>query len=149
VFLADAAGNTLVLDRDGVARAGIRSILHIGPTADTIAPVLTALRFNPDSIDTRQGPATARVELSASDNLSGVKSVEVVLMSPSGTVSHSGSAIFPPAKEVTGTIDLTFPQSSEPGAWRVTSVVIVDAAGNTLSLDQSALASTVGPLQVH
>jgi hypothetical protein len=89
------------------------------------------------------------VELTASDNLSGVKSVEVVLMSPSGTVSHSGSAIFPPAKEVTGTIDLTFPQSSEPGAWRVTSVVIVDAAGNTLSLDQAALASTVGPLQVH
>jgi hypothetical protein len=66
-----------------------------------------------------------------------------VLVSPSGTLSHSGSAIFPPAKEVTGTIDLTFPQSSEPGTWRVASVIVSDAAGNTLVLTEDAMASKV------
>ncbi len=84
-----------------------------------------------------------RVELSASDNLAGVKSVEVVLMNPSGTVSHSGSAIFPPAKEVSGRVELTFPQSSEPGTWRVASVMIVEAAGNTLVMDRDVMAYRV------
>jgi len=147
VFLSDAAGNTLILDSDGVARAGIRPVLRVGSTQDTIPPVLTAFRFSVDTIDTRQGPAAVKVELSASDNFSGVKSVEVVVTSPSGNVSRSGSAIFPPAKEVTGTVDLTFLQYSEPGVWRVASVMLADAAGNTLILDRNAMANSA--LQVR
>lgn len=147
VFLSDAAGNTLVLDAEGVARSGLKANLEVKSTSDTIPPSLTALRFAPEAIDTSQGPATVTVELSATDNFSGVKSAEIVFVSPSGNLKRSGSAVFAPAREITGSIQVTFLQSSEPGVWRVESVMIADAAGNTLILDRNAMANSV--LQVR
>jgi hypothetical protein len=144
VFLADAAGNTLVLDAEGVQRAGIRAKLEMKTTPDTIPPSLTSLRFDPEAIDTRRGPASVKVDFTATDDLSGVRSFEVVLESPSGSAKHGASAVFAPATNINESVRVTFPRSSEAGIWKLRSIVVGDAAGNTLVLDAEALAYKVG-----
>jgi hypothetical protein len=150
VFLSDAAGNTLVLDADGVGESGFRRILEVKSASDLISPNLTALRFTPEAIDTTQGPATVKVQYTATDNLSGVKSFEVVFVSPSEGMKRRGSAVFSPASEVTDSLQISFPRSSEPGVWIVNSVLLADEAGNTLVLDADGAASKgAGKLRVR
>lgn len=148
-FLADAAGNTLALDADGLAGIGVRTALNVRSAQDTVPPSLTALRFAPNVIDTRRGPAEVQVGFKATDNYSGVKSVEVVFASPSKSVNMRGAAEFPPSGEVSGSVKVTFPPNSEPGTWKMETVVLTDAANNTLVLDADALASRAGVLQVR
>ena len=140
VLLGDAAGNTLVLDAEGVVRAGLRTNLEVRPASDTTPPRLTALSFSPDAIDTSRGPATVKVDFTATAS-SSVKHFEVVFLSPSRVTRHHAAAVFAPATEVTGSVDVSFPQSSEQGAWTVASVIVSDDAGNTLVLDADTLAS--------
>jgi hypothetical protein len=139
LFLADAAGNTLVLDTQGLTALGMRTSLEVKSTADTKSPTLTSLRFNPEEIDTSQGPATVKVDFSAADDLSGVKSLEVVFVSPSGSLRRSGSTLFTPATQVTDSLNVSFPAFTESGPWTVSTVLVADAAGNTLLLDESEL----------
>lgn len=141
LLLSDAAGNTLLMDTDGIGGLGFRRTLEVKSASDTISPSLTALRFTPEAIDTTQGPATVKVEYTATDNLSGVSSLEVVFVSPSETTKASGTAKFSPAHEVTDAVAVSFPKSSEPGAWRVESVMVTDAAGNTLLLNADEVPS--------
>jgi len=149
VLLADAAGNTQILDGAGVSGLG-PTTLEVKSRPDTISPSLTALRFTPETIDTTQGPATVKVQYTATDNLSGVQSFEVVFVSPSDGLKRRGSAVFSPAHEVTDAVTVDFPKSSEPGAWRVGSVMVADAAGNTLLLNADEAASKgARRLQVH
>ncbi len=149
VFLSDAAGNTLVLDVAGVTRAGLRTNLVVKSASDTTPPSLTALRFAPEEIDTSQGEATVKVDLSATDDLSGVNYVELSFSSPSGTFKRAGTAKFEPSKSVSTSISITFPRQSEPGQWVLSTVFLSDAGGNTLILDANALASKVRKLQVR
>jgi hypothetical protein len=145
VFLADAAGNTLVLGQEDLSGLGFRTTLDVRSATDTTSPKLTAIHFTPDAINTSAGPATVQVAYAATDDLSGVKSVEVVFVSPSGTIRQSGSGTFSPATSVANSLNVTFPQNSEPGRWMLASVFLADAAGNTLSLDRD-LTATLGSL---
>jgi len=152
VIVADAAGNTLLLDEEGTRGLGFRTALEVRSTSDTdtTPPNLTALRFTPDAIDTSRSAVEVKVEFTATDNLSGVKSIEVVFVSPTGNVSQRASAVFSPAKELAESVTVVFPQSSEPGNWKVGSVIVADAAGNTLVLDGDVAAYKVGKsLQVR
>jgi len=149
VLLADAAGNTLTLDRSGLAGMGVPTTLHVRSAQDMVPPSLATVRFTPNTIDTRKGAAELQVEFKATDNYSGVKSVEVVLVSPSGLVKLRGTGEFPPSGELSGSVKVTFPTQSETGSWKLASMVLADAAGNTLVLDADALASRVGVLRVR
>jgi hypothetical protein len=147
VFLSDVAGNTLVLDEKALAGLVPRMALEVISTQDTESPTLTALRVSPHAIDTETGPATARVEYTAADDISGVRSIEVVFLSPSGSIRRSGLALLTtPAKVVTNSVDVTFPRGSESGRWNLSSVFLSDAAGNTRILDTSAVASMGFPV---
>jgi hypothetical protein len=141
VFLSDAAGNTQVLDEKALGELGRRMVLQVESTQDTISPKLTALRFSPDAIDTVKGPATVRVEYTAIDDLSGVNSIEVVFLSPSGAIRRRGSALLAPTDVVTNFVEVSFPRMSESGRWKLSSVFLSDAVGNTQILDASEVAS--------
>ena len=149
VFMADAAGNTLALDADGLAGKGVSKNLYVTSAQDTAPPMLTSIGFAPQTIDTSRGPAEVHVGIRATDNSSGVQSVEVAFVSPSAAAKVLGSAKLQPAAEVNGSIRLSFPPASEPGIWRMASAVLTDAAGNSLVLDAEALASRVGVLTVR
>lgn len=104
VFLADAAGNTLVLDEAGLAELGVKTTLEVESAIDTIAPELMTLRFKPDSIDTRERAAAVDVEFTASDDITGVRSFEVTFVNLSGTVMQRAAKILAPASKVTDTV---------------------------------------------
>jgi hypothetical protein len=149
VLLADSAGNTLTLDAPGVAQSAFPAALEVTSASDSVRPDLVSLHFAPSSLDTRRGPATLEVEFSATDNLSGVSSFEIVFAGPSGSAKQGGSVVFSPQKAVTKTVSVSFPRSSESGAWRLETAILADAAGNTLVLDSSELTARAGTLEVR
>jgi hypothetical protein len=138
LFVADAAGNTTHLDADQSRRLGLATFINVKSVQDMTPPKLTMLRIAPEIIDTRYSPADAKIMFSASDDLSGVESIEIVFSSPSGVVSHRAKATFPPNRDIAGSVDVNFPAGSELGQWTA-SVLVTDASGNTLHLDREAL----------
>jgi len=149
-FLADAAGNTMVLNAVALRDLGFPIYLQVKSAMDTRSPELTYIRLSPEVIDTSQGEAIVTLEFKATDDLSGVKSAEAAFISPSGVMGPKGSALFSPArKEVTDSVKITFPKSSEAGAWTLSTLILSDAAGNTLVLSPDVLASKVGALYVR
>src|SRR5205807_829284 len=116
VFLMDSAGNTLVLDCDGVA-AKFRNLktLTVSPALDTIPPNIASFAFKPDSINVAAASAVVTVNFTATDDLSGVVSFQAAFSSPSGATSRSGTANFAAALTRTGSVVVTFPRFSEAG----------------------------------
>src|ERR1700682_1502714 len=112
---------------------------------DTAPPQLKALGFSPSSIDTSRGPANVSVNTTVTDNSSGVSYMEITFVDPSGTFVRRGSATFPPALSVSGSLTVTFPQFSVSGAWTVGSVFLADKAGNTQILNPGVLAAAGFP----
>src|SRR5260370_2775212 len=139
VFLGDAAGNTLVLDADGLSGRGFPTRLEVRSVLDTVSPKLAALELSPAQIDTSAGPADVKVNYTATDDLSGVSYVELSFVSPSGVVRRGGSAKFDAAQSVSKSMTVTFPPLSEGGQWTLSTVFLSDAAGNTLVLDAERL----------
>jgi hypothetical protein len=150
VFLADAAGNTLILKAEDLAVLGFPTALHVKSATDTKSPELTSIRLSPEAIDTSQGEVIVTLEFKATDDFSGVKSIEAVFTSPSSMTGPRGLALFSPARlEVSDSVKITFPKSSEAGAWTLSTLVLSDEAGNTLILSPDVLAAKVGVLQVR
>ena len=67
---------------------------------DFTPPTLTAFSFTPTTIDTRSGQAVVTVSVSATDDLSGVRSVSVLFLSPSDRQFHSAFRFLSPATSV-------------------------------------------------
>ena len=150
LFLADAAGNTTILQTSALNDLGFRTTLEVKSAADTGSPQLSSLRFSPEAIDTTQGESIVTVEFKATDDLSGVRIFEATFTAPSGSISYKGHTVFQTAsKEAAGSVQIMIPRSSEAGGWTLSTVVITDNAGNTLVLDADVLASKVGKLQVR
>src|SRR5713226_120653 len=105
-FLSDAAGNTLVLDAISLSAMGLGNTLDVTSARDTSSPKLTTLQFTPHAIDTSSGPAIVKVQYSATDDVSGVRSFEVGFMSPSGTSRQRGTVTLVPATAVNGSVDV-------------------------------------------
>jgi hypothetical protein len=103
---------------------------------DITPPTLTAFSFTPTTINTATGPANVAVSLSATDDLSGVRTIYALFVSPSGRQSHiTVPAFVPPAANVSATATVTFPQFSEAGTWRVAFVFVGDVVGNDSEFD--------------
>jgi hypothetical protein len=145
LYLSDAAGNSLILDDSGLAALNFPTSLTVTSNTDSAPPALTQFSVSPNSISTTSASANVTVNFAATDDLSGVSSLQVTFLSPSGVATQSGTANLNPATTVTGSTAVTFPRFSEPGAWTVSSVFLTDAAGNTTLLDSDGLAAAGFP----
>jgi Bacterial Ig-like domain len=141
VYLTDAAGNVLSLDTAGLSGLGFPTTVTVTSRTDNTPPVLTGFGFTPSSINTTSSSANVNVNFSATDDLSGVRTVQVRFQSPSGTASQQGSVTLTPATSTSGTVAVPFPRFSSAGVWTVASIFLSDAAGNTLVLDTAGLAA--------
>ena len=151
VLLADEDGYTRSLSTSDLEGRGFPTTLQVTSRTDETPPKLTLFKFTPDTIDITAGPADVAVSLEATDNLSGIKGLEISFVSPSGISTRQASTIFArPSASFTGTLPVNFPQSSEAGAWRVVAVTLADAAGNTsvLSTDDLTARGFPAALQV-
>jgi hypothetical protein len=131
VFLSDAAGNTAVFGEETLP-AGDRRTLEVKSSRDETPPRLTSLDFSSGTIDTGSGAVTLEVRLAASDDVSGLRFLEVVFENPASTITCRGrlelAADLLKTEQVVGVV---FPRASQPGHWKVQSVFLADAAGNT------------------
>jgi uncharacterized protein (DUF934 family) len=132
ILVFDAVGNRRDFRAVDLQAAGFPEVLNVISTQDVTAPNLTGLSFDPTSIDTTSGEATATVSISLSDDLSGVSSSVVVFSSPSGGQSRSCNPVRPPAGTLSfmGTCKVVFPAFGEGGVWSVSEILVFDAVGN-------------------
>src|SRR5690242_15428474 len=92
-------------------------------------PELRALTLSPNAIDTSSSPARVIVNFQAADRGQGATSFEIGFTSPSGTHSQKASASFAATASFAGSVSLTFPALSEPGAWTISHVLLANAEG--------------------
>jgi hypothetical protein len=123
--------------------------IPLAAQVDTTPPVLTTFSFTPTTIDTTSGPATVTVNLSGTDDLSGIRYISVAFRSPSGTQWRS----FPVGcttgnTTCTASADITFPPYGEAGIWTVYAVQAYDASGNTTAYYTADLVAMGLPTQL-
>ena len=106
--------------------------------SDTTPPILTALDFNPKTVDVREGPVTLTVSGTLTDDLSGPNAIQLSFRSPSGRQFHWG---FATRVALTNTVsgNVTIPQYVEAGTWQA-DVWASDNVGNRVHLDAAVLA---------
>jgi hypothetical protein len=162
IFVMDKAGNnagysTAYLQQHGIPLA----TLDVSCTnQDLIPPQLLSLSFKPPFIDVSLQPQTVTVDLTASDNLSGVDMSPdtprvsylygVQLESPSGA-QHVYAGPFPMLQLIIGTPlsgvwegSAFFPRYAEAGTWRVRMVQIKDTVRNVKSYATADLVAVTG-----
>ena len=129
--------------------------VEVTSSVDAAPPVLTGVSVAPQQINTLESSQSVQVTKSASDDLSGVAfsgtrctgfTNGLVFTSPSGTneVKINNCAFSLVAgSETSGDFSAmaTFPQFSEKGIWRLTSVILEDQTGNTDFIGSAELAA--------
>jgi hypothetical protein len=100
---------------------------------DVTAPELRGLSYSPAEFETGDGAVSVVVSIRAQDDRSGVVEAAVTFRSPSNGQIHF-CAIRRHAEHplvLEGTCEVSFPQFSEAGRWRVEAVDLADAVGNS------------------
>ena len=160
--IADTAGNYTIFHATDLAALGFPSTLSVTSDPDVMAPRVTSVSIFPNVVDASTSAATVNVEVSASDEQTGVRLgvpcrflyVSFILVGPSGGQPRSI-----PCWEFarTGGDDhdgtwrgsFTMPHYSQAGTWSIDRFRIEDIAGNaTLLSDADARALGMIPLQV-
>jgi hypothetical protein len=140
VQVRDAVGNAHDYSTAELAALGFATQVTVQSVSDVAAPVLTGFSISPTTVDVSAGPASLTANFSASDDVSGVVSIEAFIDSPSGQRTGGGS--FPVAStNATGSFNITVPQFAEAGTWTVISVQVRDAVGNAHDYSASQLAA--------
>ena len=143
----DEAGNEKEYDRADLDELGILSSFEVvGTLQDRLAPSLSSLEFTRPVVDLSSGDATLRFRAGATDDFSGISSIDAEWKSPSGDQSfylgaYGSDALISGTKN-NGTWrsdsrDLN--QYSELGTWRLSYLDIYDEAGNEKEYDEADL----------
>lgn len=119
-------------------------------TSDTLPPQLVSMTFSPPTVDVTLSAQMVTFQIAATDNLSGLRSAQVDLRSPSGIQFASGSGTLQ-GNPLSGTLvaNVTIPRYAEPGLWSISLLRIWDAVGNTLVLSQQALVDLGYPVLIE
>ena len=137
----DQVGNETSLNTSALAAASFPTRLLVVGTSDTTPPYVTPFSFSPSTIDTSTGSATVSVSVSATDDLSGLGTFQVVFLSPDGKVQRGDPQSFTAGRlQGTATGSVVFPKYSQSGNWIVQSVSVQDQVGNVATLNTIALA---------
>lgn len=112
------------------------------PNSDTIPPQLMGIEFDPPQVHDGE---EARVILTATDDLSGVRGISGTVTSPTGKALQ-GFAGQREADTNRFVGRLTIPKNGEEGLWRVNIITMSDNASNSVTLSQAQ--GTVPPTAV-
>lgn len=138
ISLRDKAGNTEYVNSYGILNSTTVKDLSVGnfevtnKLLDTLPPVLKSVTVDKTKII--QGKSV-KVTVDASDDLSGIYSVSIHYVSPSG--KNSKYCVLWPNDN--GKLQCTVPVDfgDESGIWNVDSVLLIDRMGNTICINNS------------
>ncbi len=150
--IIDAASNTLSLSTAQLTGLGFDTTVEvINGLADTDLPLLDDFQILTPKVYPAPGDAKAKYSVTASDAKSGVNSIEVMLVSPTG--SESMQAVFTspsmPASIQTEMTTGFFTTIAEAGVWEVSYVVVTDGANNRATFSTSDLTAAGYDTTVH
>lgn len=118
--------NTTATDTTGTADKNDR-------TSDTTPPQLISIAFNPPQV--HDGEDTV-LNVQATDDLSGVRSISGTIVAPSGAVQ--GFALQRELNTDTYTARITVPKDAAEGLWRVNYLSLIDNASNATTITGGA-----------
>ncbi len=133
-----------------LARHGLAAVLACGAfagalaapaSAETNPPTLTTLTLAPDTVNTSTSARTVTIDITATDDFSGIHVVRAGLKGPTGVqfdTSFFGEPSTGTPTNGTWRLDVTLPQYSPQGTYELT-VELVDGDGNTLTLTPADL----------
>lgn len=130
--LFDYAGNRLDLSDQEIGAMVDNRITVINQQADAQAPSLAGFSAGSGIVYPGTLQGYFNVQVHASDALSGVRSVRVDFLSPSGYMVSASKTLDTPSADVV--VDLSsdlLSQYAEDGIWTVFGVMLVDDAGNS------------------
>jgi hypothetical protein len=136
VHASDNVGNNLNLEGQSLVDRGYPGFVQVTSNEDTVAPTVQAFTLNPDAVDVRTAPQVVQVNLSASDDLSGVLGAYVALSPPKGPNGDLTTSLISEGTGWIGTIEV--PQYVASGDWEVR-LTVWDAAGNNQNYSSTRL----------
>ncbi len=151
VALYDVVGNSAYILPSQLSAMGLPTQITVVGAGDVTPPTLRALSFSATTISTSTAAASVTVGFTVTDDISGVASISVGFMSPSGQqqVFATPDATWPKgALNVTTSGVATFPKNSETGTWTVWHVALYDVVGNSAYMVPSQLAAMGFPTQI-
>lgn len=152
VFLQDSASNVMFYSTAQLQGLGFPTSFQVtSAQTDSTAPNLTSLSIAPAQVDTTSSAGTVTVTSAITDDISGFASGYVEFDSPSGNQIEYGHFELISGTNLNGTYHavVTFPMSSEPGTWTITSVSVQDTANNTRYYSTSQLQGLGFPTTVQ
>jgi hypothetical protein len=143
----DSAGNSTYISATQLGSAGSTSAVQQTCAGDTTPPQVLSVSLSPEAVDTSGAPRNIVVDVHASDDLSGLGSVQATLAS--GDQSHSAAATLQSGSSLDGTWQATIvlPRWSRQGNWQL-SLTAVDQIGNSVSLSPSQIGSLGSPSSI-
>jgi hypothetical protein len=131
----------ILLEQQAAARHAAAAEHARDGVIDTTPPVLTAFKVN-SHVNVRKTGEQAVFDISATDDMVGVRNIQVRLTGPSGqqvwTNFNVGGA---PQRKLAHRYGHTFDPATEPGTWTVDFLYIHDWNGNIAFYDGDALAA--------
>ena len=135
VWISDNVGNSREYRPGELTALGLVASFEVeAMQEDVTTPELVELTLGSSEVDVSDGAGMIDVRVKASDDLSGIRSIQLEFGSPTGEQSEGRSAREPVAgtyKDGEYAIRLTLPQYSETGTWRLKYVWISDNVGNS------------------
>jgi hypothetical protein len=148
--LADNVGNEAVLSPKRVEAKGFPASVPVGSVEDTTPPGVSSLSITP-SVNTTSSPQTVTVTGQLTDNLSGVVEATIAFQSPSGKQLTQRVAFAKTSgSETNGSWEakVPFEQFIQNGTWKVSSLNLIDNAGNEVRLTAAQLEAKSLPASV-
>lgn len=127
IITQDHAGNSdqFFFEEEYPAEFGTFNVVN--DNEDAIPPVVQSVMFERDSVMAEESNV---VRIAATDDNSGIESIEIFLTSPTGK-GKTNSYLYPD-EEGNFVGDVYIPPFTEPGEWRVSQIIAKDFAGNVL-----------------
>ncbi len=132
ILIHDRAGNELLLD-EGLSH----TFSVVSDSPDTTPPEVSSVVLTPDPITPGD---SLTIAITATDDISGIASIQVDIVNPDGEQEHSTHGLETDEWEVDGDVysyKLHISEWAIDGLWRVSSLLVYDHAQNVLHLEDS------------
>jgi Bacterial Ig domain len=133
VITQDKAGNSDQLFYEEEYPSAFGTFTVVNNNEDVNAPAIQSVTFEKDLVMAEE---TNLVRVEATDDNSGIESIEIFMESPTGR-GKTSSILFPD-EEGNFMGEIYIPPFTEPGEWRVSQIILKDFAGNVLDAAYTA-----------
>ena len=148
----DSLGNLSIVGGKELVAAGYNTWVNVESVSDSTPPTVLRMTVPATVLIPVEAPPSVLVEFSAADDRSGLSRGWVMLQSPSGrqyaTESFGPTSLSGTSLNGIYRFPVTLPAPTETGAWRIFSLSVTDAAGNSRAYGAAELQTLGAPSSI-